>query len=88
MRTLKIIIGGFLLLTICLVGARAVGGTMPSVATGAKVFIPIWLVVAAVNMWLGVSRAGYSVGEELPIFLLIFALPAVVAGVTWWKLSQ
>jgi len=88
MRTLKFIIGGFLLLSICLVVARAIGGSMPSLATGAKVFIPLWLVVAAVNMWLGVSRAGYSVGEELPIFLLIFALPAVAAGVTWWKLHS
>ena len=88
MRTLMIIIGGFVLLTICLVGARAVGGSMPSLATGAKVFIPLWLAVAGVNMWIGVNRAGYSVAEELPIFLLIFAVPAVVAAFTWWKLSQ
>jgi hypothetical protein len=38
-------------------------------------------------MWIGVSRAGYSVAEELPIFLLIFALPAAGAGLAWWKLS-
>jgi hypothetical protein len=30
-------------------------------------FIPVWLVAAAVNMWIGVTRAGYSVGEEAPI---------------------
>ena len=42
---------------------------------------------ALVNMWIGVSRAGYSVAEELPIFLLIFALPAAAAGFAWWKLS-
>jgi hypothetical protein len=30
-------------------------------------------------MWLGVSRAGYSFREELPIFLVIFAVPAAVA---------
>jgi len=54
---------------------------------GAKIFIPIWLVVAAVNMWIGVAKAGYSVVEELPIFLAIFALPAAAAGFIWWKLS-
>jgi len=44
------------------------------------------LLVAAVNMWLGVSRAGYSVREELPIFLLIFGLPAAAAVLMNWKL--
>jgi hypothetical protein len=30
-------------------------------------------------MWVGVSRGGYSFLKELPIFLLIFLLPAVLA---------
>jgi hypothetical protein len=54
--------------------------------TAAKVFIPIWLVVALVNLWMG-TRAGYSVTEELPILLLIFAAPAAVAALLWWKFS-
>ena len=33
----------------------------------------------------GVSQAGYSVQEELPIFLLIFLLPASAAVFTKWK---
>jgi hypothetical protein len=50
------------------------------------VFVVIWFVVAAVNMWLGVSKAGYSFREELPIFLLIFLLPVIVAVVlVKWK---
>ena len=49
------------------------------------VFIAIWFVAAALNMWIGVSRAGYSFQEELPIFLLIFLLPAVVAVFVNWK---
>jgi len=51
----------------------------------ALIFIPIWLGAAAINMWLGVSRAGYSVAEELPVFLAVFAIPAVVAWFIWWK---
>jgi hypothetical protein len=52
-----------------------------------KIFIPVWLVAALINMWIGVSRARYSVAEELPIFLAIFAIPAVVAAFVWWKFS-
>ena len=33
------------------------------------------------------QRRGYGVGEEFPIFLAIFALPAVVALFAWWKFS-
>jgi hypothetical protein len=54
---------------------------------GAKIFIPLWLIAALINMWIGVSRAGYSVAEELPIFLLIFALPAAAAAFVWWRFS-
>jgi hypothetical protein len=48
-------------------------------------FIGIWFMAAAVNMWIGVSQVGYSFKEELPIFLLIFLLPAAVAAVVKWK---
>jgi hypothetical protein len=44
-------------------------------------------VLAAINMWIGVARAGYAFKEELPIFLLIFLLPAAAAVLVRWKLS-
>jgi len=56
-------------------------------ATGALSFVPIWFIGAGVNLWIGVRKTGYSVREEAPIFLLIFAVPAVVAAVIWWKLK-
>ncbi|HXM81189.1 MAG TPA: hypothetical protein VN929_04595 [Burkholderiales bacterium] len=88
MRTLIIICGGFVLLGLCLVAGRLFGrpGT-ETMLLGAQAFIPIWLVLALLNMWMGVARAGYSVAEELPIFLLIFALPAAAAAFVWWKFS-
>ena len=49
------------------------------------VFSVLWFVVAAANLWIGVSRAGYSFQEELPIFLLIFLLPVAVAFFVKWK---
>jgi hypothetical protein len=87
MRTIMIIVGGFVLLGLAVLVGRWIGGTgASSIVTAAKVFIPIWFVAALVNMWIG-TRAGYSVPEELPIFLLIFAAPAAVAVFIWWKFS-
>jgi uncharacterized membrane protein YwaF len=86
MRTVIIIAVGFIVLAMCVLGPRLLGRPEWAV-TGAKIFIVLWLAAALANMWIGVSRAGYSVAEELPIFLLIFALPAAGAGFAWWKLS-
>ena len=81
MHTIIVVLGGFVLLGACLLAGRVMK-TMP---IAALIFIPIWLGAAAINMWLGVSRAGYSVAEELPVFLAVFAIPAVVAWFIWWK---
>ena len=88
MRSSLIIIGGLLLLGVLVLGGRWMGGgaTQPMV-TAAKLFLPVWLVLAAINMGIGVSTAGYSVAEELPIFLAVFGVPAVVAAIIWWKFS-
>lgn len=40
-----------------------------------------------VTRWLGVSRAGYSVAEEAPVFLVVFGVPAAVAAVLWWRFA-
>jgi hypothetical protein len=87
MRSIAIIVGGLLLFGIFALVAARIGGGAPSVVTAAKAFIPIWLVVALVNMWIGVARAGYSVADEVPIFAAIFAIPAAVAAFVWWKYS-
>ena len=83
MHTILVVLGGFLLLGLCLLAGRLMK-TMP---IAALIFIPIWFGAALVNLWIGVSRAGYSVAEELPIFLAVFAIPAVVALFIWWKFS-
>ncbi|HEX9275868.1 MAG TPA: hypothetical protein VGA51_05645 [Casimicrobiaceae bacterium] len=88
MHTLIVIAGGLLLLAICLAAGRWIGGAgAAGMITAAKIFVPIWLAAALVNLWIGVSRAGYSIGDELPIFLLVFAVPAAAALIVWWKLS-
>ena len=83
MHTIMVVLGGFLLLGLCLLAGR----WMKTMPIAALIFIPIWFGAALVNLWIGVSRAGYSVAEELPIFLAVFAIPAVVALFIWWKFS-
>jgi len=80
MRTAIIILGGFALWAACLGIAKLLASSSASSMTYATAaFVAIWFVAAAANMWIGVSQAGYSLQEELPIFLLIFLLPAAVA---------
>ncbi len=86
MRTLIIIAGGLAALGVFALAGRMLGGNAGMVLA-IKIFIPLWLAAAGINMWVGVAKAGYSVMEELPIFLVIFALPAAAAGFAWWKLS-
>lgn len=89
-HTIKVIAGGFVLLALCLLIGRWMGGPTPAtgLATAAKVFILLWLIVAAINMWLGVAKAGYSVADEAPIFLVVLAVPVAVALLVLWWLSR
>jgi hypothetical protein len=88
-HTLKVIAGGFVLLALCLVIGRVLGvPPAAGLATAAKVFIPLWLIAAAINMWLGVAKAGYSVKEEAPFFLVVFAVPVVAALLVLWWVSR
>jgi hypothetical protein len=87
MRTMIIILGGFVLLAVSILAATRLGrGGAAPIGSAIAIFIAAWFVVTAVNMWFGVARAGYSFKEELPIFLLIFLLPAAAAVFVRWKL--
>ena len=87
MRSVIIIFGGLVLLGVFALAGWRFGNGAQSIVTAAKIFVPVWLAVALINMWIGVSRAGYSIAEEFPIFLAIFTIPAVVAAFVWWKFS-
>jgi hypothetical protein len=87
MRTAIILLAGFVLWGLCLGAAKIAIGDRPSWALPATIaFIALWFGVAAWNMWKGVTRAGYSVAEELPIFFLIFLVPVVIALIVKWRL--
>lgn len=87
MRTTLFLVSGFLILGGALVLARLFSHDFPAAATwGVVAFGIVWLAVTGFNMWVGVSRAGYSVSEEVPIFLLLFAVPLAAALLLRWKL--
>jgi len=88
MHTVLVIVGGVVLLGVFALFGKLWGDTASAMALAAKVFIPFWLVVSVVNLWIGVSRAGYTVRDEAPILLAIFAIPAVIAAVLIWRLSR
>jgi hypothetical protein len=86
MRTALFLIAGFLLLAASLLLGRLFSANCPGATFVATIaYVALWLVIAGVNMWVGVAKAGYSFTEELPIFLLIFAVPAAAAILLKWK---
>lgn len=85
MHTIMVVAGGLVLLAL-----MAMAGKVTGLDVGRTLlwFIPVWLVCAALNMWVGVSRAGYTVAQEFPIFLLVFAVPAVIAFFLHWRFAR
>ena len=88
MHVLLVIVGGIVLRGVFVLFGWLWGASAAGMALAAKAFVPAWLAVAAANMWVGVSHAGYSVREEFPILLGVFAVPAVLAALTVWWLGK
>ncbi|HBN8602212.1 MULTISPECIES: hypothetical protein [Pseudomonas aeruginosa group] len=88
MHVTLVIAGGIVLLGLFLLFGKLWGGDPASLGLAAALFVPVWLGVALVNLWIGVRHAGYGLQEELPILLLVFALPAALAGMLLWLLPR
>ncbi len=88
MHMLLVIVGGAVLLGVFLLFGKLWGGDLAGMAAGARLFVPAWLAVAMVNMWVGVARAGYTVVQELPILFVVFAVPATLATLVAWQLAR
>ncbi|HBS84368.1 hypothetical protein ACTXPD_03865 [Vreelandella alkaliphila] len=76
MHTVMVILAGLVLLAVFVVLARIASIRFARLL---PVYLVVWLICTAINMWIGVSQAGYSVMQELPFLLIVFAVPAVVA---------
>lgn len=88
MHMVMVMGAGVLLLVVFLMFGWLWGASGAAMVLASKAFVPIWLLLALANMWVGVTHAGYTVRQELPILLLVFAVPAVVAGLVAWQLSR
>lgn len=88
MHIALVMFGGIVQLGVFVLFGWLWGNNAAAMALAAKVFIPVWLVVAAVNMWVGVAHAGYSVKAEAPILVLNFLVPAAVAAFVAWQISR
>jgi hypothetical protein len=85
MRTAIFIACGILLWAGCIAAAKLTSGSGASLNLATLAFAGIWLCVSAANLWVGVSKAGYTFAEEMPIFLLIFLVPTALAVWVKWK---
>lgn len=86
MRTALILASGLLVFAGMFIYSRLFVQHYPAaIAWASYAFITIWLAATAFNLWVGISHAGYSMRAELPIMLLLFALPAAVAVLVRWK---
>jgi hypothetical protein len=85
MHTVLVLVIGFGVLAASAFLGRLLGGD-PGTATAALCFLPVWFIGAGINLYLGVKRAGYSIADEAPLFVLVFAVPAAGALLLWWRL--
>ena len=88
MHIALVLAGGVLQLALFVLFGWLWGASTTAMTLAAKWFIPFWCLIAAVNMWVGVSHAGYSVREAFPILLLNAAIPVALAVFVAWRLSH
>jgi hypothetical protein len=82
MHTLMWVVGGLVALGIFVLAAVLLGRSM---ADGARVFIWPWLAASVVNMLLGVYWASVSSSIEIPVLVVVFGVPAVLA---WYVVKK
>lgn len=88
MHMLLVILAGGLLLGVFALFGKLWGGDAAGVALAARWFVPAWLLLALANMWVGVTKAGYTLLQELPILVAVFAVPAALAALLAWQAAK
>lgn len=87
MRTALFLLVGFLLLAASMLLGKLFSSNYSGATYAATlIFVALWLGISGANLWVGVAKAGYSLNEEFPIFLLIFGVPTVVAIFLKWRI--
>ncbi|EPC4333802.1 hypothetical protein ACRZTK_004405 [Enterobacter asburiae] len=75
MHTLLMMTNGFMLLSYFLLTGCLWGGIPWGLIPAACLYIPVWVALALVNMYIGLSGTGYSLREEVLTLFIIVALP-------------
>ncbi len=88
MHMMLVILGGIALFGVFCLFGWLWGEDSACVAVAAKAFIPLWLAMALVNLWVGVTKAGYTVMQELPIFVIVVTIPAAIAAIAVWQIAR
>lgn len=70
MHVVLMVLGGFLLQAFFLLTGILWGSFPQAVLSACRLFIPVWVAVALINLYVGVFRAGYSLREEIMPFYL------------------
>jgi hypothetical protein len=86
MRTPLFLLVGFLLLAASALLGKLFSSNYPGATYAATlIFVMCWLGISGANLWVGIAKAGYTLNEEFPIFLLIFGVPTIVAVILKWR---
>lgn len=86
MQALLMICGGLLLLLLIQLLARL--SCIISQANASLLFILLWLVVAANTLVADRHYPGYEAVQAWPMFVLVFAIPALAALWLWQQLRR
>lgn len=88
MHTLRLTVIGLVLLSVFVFVAGQINQHKGKAIDGAKLFVWVWLVVAAVNFTIGVVVAGYSIVTEIIVHLVVFGVPAGTAWYLSWRFRR
>ena len=79
MHTFLVIAGGIVLLGFFIAIARNLARSTSAIIRSCWLFVPVWLIFSGLNLWSGITLAGYSLADEVPFFLAVFFIPTVIA---------
>jgi sorbitol-specific phosphotransferase system component IIC len=88
MHVLLVIAGGLVLLGVFVLFGWLWAASAAGMVVAAKLFMPVWLLIACTNMWVGVTQAGYSLRDEALILLIVLIVPVLLACVITRLLSH
>lgn len=88
MHVLLVTAGGLVLLGVFVLFGWLWAASATGMVVAAKLFMPVWLLIACTNMWVGVTQAGYSVRDEALILLIVLMVPVLLATFITRILSQ